>query len=65
MEINSVFDAVVECCSALDTMKNNPEVSKDDVIDSVKTRMHVLMRRVVNKSFFPFVSLGAWEVTNE
>lgn len=63
MEINNAFGAVVECCNALDSMRVNTEFTKDDVIDSVKLRLHVLLRRIVDKSFFPFVPTGEWEVT--
>lgn len=63
MEIDNAFDAIVECCNTLDEMRVNTYYTKDDVIDSVKLRLHVLIRRLVDKSFFPFIPVGEWEVT--
>lgn len=63
--IESFFDSVVECCNELQKMRMDEDVQKGDVIDSVEMRMHIMMRRLAEHVFFPYISTNEWKLSNE
>lgn len=65
MDINNHFDAVVECCEFLETVANDEKFTKADVIESVKMRMHVLLKRSMCSSTFPYMSITGWKVEDD
>jgi hypothetical protein len=65
MEINNHFDAVVECCDFLHDSLLNDNVSKQDVIESMEMRMHILMRRAVCTTTFPYMSMSDWQLVTD
>jgi hypothetical protein len=62
MEINNHFEAIVECCSFLKTSRLDDFITKEDVIDSMEMRMHILIKRVVCNTTFPYMSTDAWQI---
>lgn len=56
------FDAVVECLEFLQNARKDDQIGKDDVIDSVENRLHMLMRRLVHKVVFPHVPCRTWPI---
>ena len=65
MDINNHFDAIVECCSFLKTCSLDEQVSKQDVIDSMEMRMHILIKRTVSNATFPYMSMNGWQIITE
>jgi hypothetical protein len=65
MDINNHFEGIVECCSFLKTCSLDERVSKQDVIDSMEMRMHILIKRAVSNATFPFMSMSGWQIITE
>jgi hypothetical protein len=65
MDITSHFDAVVECCGFLKACSMDDSVSKQDVIDSMEMRMHILIKRAVANATFPYMSMDGWEISTD
>lgn len=59
------FDAVVECCEFLNRARFDEGMSKNDVIESVENRIHILMRRFMHKVIFPHAASRTWPITME
>jgi len=55
------FDSIVECVNELQKMRMDTDIKKEDVIDSVELRMHVMMRRMAEHIYFPFLSTNEWK----
>jgi hypothetical protein len=65
MEIGNHFDAVVECCDFLNTCALDEHVTKQDVIDSMLKRMHILIKRGVCDTVFPYLSMSNWQIVTD
>jgi hypothetical protein len=65
MDTENHFDAIVECCSYLDICKQDDAIDKKEVIASMEMRMHVLLRRAVCTSIFPYMSMSTWKIITD
>jgi hypothetical protein len=65
MDVNNHFDAIVECCNFLKEVRHNDSVGKQDVIDSMEMRMHIIIKRVVANATFPYMPIHAWQIVDE
>jgi hypothetical protein len=65
MDIETQFDALVECCEFLKTARADEHMDKGDVIDSIEMRVNILLRRGVCCSTFPYMSMTGWQVVTE
>ena len=63
--IKNDFDAILEACEFLQNVRFKQEMTKDDVIDSMENRMHILLRRIVQKNVFTFDKTPCWSVTED
>jgi hypothetical protein len=65
MEINNHFDAIVECCSFLETCKRDDFLTKQDVIESMEMRMHILIKRVVCNATLAYMQTDGWQIVTD
>jgi hypothetical protein len=65
MEIGNHFEAVLECCDFLKTCSIDEDVKKQDVIDSMEMRMHILLRRAVCNATFPYMNMSDWHIVTD
>jgi hypothetical protein len=65
MEIGNHFEAIVEACSYLKGASVDDSINKQDVIDSMEMRMHIIMRRAVCNTTFPYLSMSDWQVVTD
>lgn len=65
METGNHFGAVVDCCTFLKSCANDDLMSKQDVIDSMEERMHILLWRGVCNMTFPYMGMSDWHVVTD
>ena len=62
MSIN-MFDSIVECFETLDKMKHDDQVTKQDVIDSMRMRLSIMISRVSTNNMCTSMGPQGWAVT--
>jgi hypothetical protein len=65
MDTGNHFGTVVECCTFLQACSTDSMVSKQDVIDSMEMRMHILLRRGVCNATFPYMGMSDWQIVTD
>jgi hypothetical protein len=65
MDTENHFEAVVECCAFLKECSIDDDMTKQDVIESMEMRMHILLRRGVCNTTFPYMGMSDWHVITD
>ena len=60
--VTSHFDAVLECIDLLRHMKNDMNVEKQDVIDSMESMLHGMLSTIMMNNFATSMSVNGWVV---
>jgi hypothetical protein len=60
--VTSHFDAILECLDLLRLMESDVNVSKQDVVDSIRSMHHNMLSTIMMHSFSTSMSVKGWRV---
>lgn len=63
--ITSHFDSVLECCDYLESVEEDDAVSKQDVIDVLKGRLHDMITKIMMNNTITSMSVQGWKIKTE
>lgn len=58
----SFFDCVVEALECIDRMAEDDSVSKRDLVDSIRSRLHDMIPKILTRSHFSASTVAGWRI---